>query len=53
MDWVAIATILSQTGFALAAYRLASKIDKRLETHEKDDKKFHDQVRIRLQIPTP
>lgn len=52
-DWLSIAQILSQTGFALAAYRLANKIDVRLTKHEKDDKEFHAQVRERLNIPHP
>jgi len=52
-DWLAIAQIVSQTGFAYAAWRLANKIDVRLVKHEKDDKEFHDQVRERLNIPHP
>ena len=50
-DIFSVASILSQTGFALAAWRLANKIDARLKVHEQKDDTFHDEVRTRLSIP--
>ena len=48
-----LAAIISQTGFAIAAWRLANKIATGLKTHEDKDEEFHAQVRYRLGIPSP
>lgn len=49
----AAATVISQTGFALAAWRLVRKMDKRVTAHEEEDRAFHKQVRERLGLPEP
>ncbi len=51
MDIAQLVTVLTQLGLAGAAWRLATKIDKRLEAHESMDVKFHNDVRERLGIP--
>ncbi len=41
MDIAQLVTVLTQLGVAAAAWRLASKIEKRLVTHEALDTAFH------------
>lgn len=56
MDWQAIYEFIktfSDVGLALAAWRLATKIDKRFTEHEKEDRKFHKEVRSHLNMPEP
>ena len=49
-DLFSFVSIISQTGFAYAAWRLAVKLNKRQDTHEADDLTFQRQVRFRLGI---
>lgn len=48
---LSILGILSQTGFAVAAYRVVVKLNGRFEAHEAKDEKFHGEVRTKLGIP--
>jgi UDP-N-acetylglucosamine enolpyruvyl transferase len=50
MDIAQLVTVLTQLGLAGAAWRLATKIDKRQIEHEKVDQEF--QMEIRAQIAT-
>lgn len=48
-----ILVILSQTGFAVMAYRGLVKTNAKFEAHEKRDEAFHNEVREKLGIPVP
>ncbi len=48
MDIAQLITVLTQLGVAAAAWRLANKIDKRQEAHEKVDTQFHADVKAHL-----
>lgn len=48
---MALLAALTQAGFGLAAWRLATKIDKRQEAHEVTDSKFQVAVRDHLGMP--
>ena len=50
---MAFLAALTQAGFGLAAWRLATKIDKRQEAHEKTDHNFQVAVRDHLGMPHP
>lgn len=48
-----LANFISQTGFAVAAYRLVTKFGKAFKAHEAADAQFYSEVRARLGIVTP
>ncbi len=48
MDIAQLAAVLTQLGLAAAAWRLANKIDKRQEAHEKQDVQFQADVKLLL-----
>lgn len=50
MDIAQLVTVLTQLGVAAAAWRLASKIDRRQEAHEKADLQFQNEVRLHFGI---
>lgn len=50
MNLAQLVTVLTQLGWAGAAWRLASKIDKRQAEHEVTDRKFQEDVKTRLGI---
>ncbi len=45
MDYAQLIAVLTQLGLAGAAWRLANKIDKRQEAHEKNDLAFQVETR--------
>ncbi len=48
MDIAQFVTVVTQLGFAAAAWRLATTIDQRLKVHEALDLKFHTDTQAHL-----